>query len=905
MIFVSVLLFRRSITNKLLLAFFAVFILLTILEYSEYCEHRRNSRILARQVQIERTQTAVAVINDTVDSAAHDLRLALHLLNGKFNQKSVIPLLRSIVAENPSYISAGLLDPDTRRIIHYPGSPIFDIELPPVRTASLPAVSGINHIGNGNVYTVGISISAKNGKPGIIYVLIKSDKLVDNLTLVFEKYQHGVILDQYGQKICDIGNESELNTHPNSTFAENTVVANHKYAKNQRYTATSALSGWKILVEQPENGPSEFNYSRVKFAWYSAVALLVAAVVFRIGNHIASPMRKLTRAAEAVSVGDFRRRVHVETGDELQFLAESFNQMTESLDQQRQSLRLNANVQQSLLEVARAVTSSLDLDEVAHSIAESLKTQLGVQQAFIFRVDDVTGNLEPLLWPEESATLTAKYRPLAEKTLDDPSGHIIGNADDETAMALPLIAASKPIGVLVAAFHSSEYSKEAIEGQMDFLKSFASCAAIAVHNAQTHGQTEELIHILDCLRQVDEAISTSLDLKQVLRSLVTITTEVMNAKACAILLTDGHGRLTVAESYNLSKDLCERLIIEPGEKWSSLVFGQQHQIAEPDVLSDYAQREGLRRFVSAPLIIGHEALGAIDVWMDRPHQAKKTEIDLLGYIANHAAAVIANARLFGKEYQIAETLQNTLLTDLPETLGKLEFGHKYLPAPDEARVGGDLFDVVPLPNGRIALIVADVSGKGIQAAVHTAMIRYMARAFLFEWPESPSVVLNHLNQSLLMYFGPKTVVTVFCSIIDPETGEVSYSNAGHPPAIVVTKQGKQQTLLYRTGMPIGYAEDSAYDERHEKLEAGDTIILYTDGIIEARRDRKMLTIEGLQDIIFDHSHLSPHEMVEAICEETGKFARRDLRDDIAIMAAGYGLRVEKSADAAGSKEGTS
>jgi serine phosphatase RsbU (regulator of sigma subunit) len=247
--------------------------------------------------------------------------------------------------------------------------------------------------------------------------------------------------------------------------------------------------------------------------------------------------------------------------------------------------------------------------------------------------------------------------------------------------------------------------------------------------------------------------------------------------------------------------------------------------------------------------------------------------------------VIANAKLFGREYQIAETLQSTLIGVVPERLGRLVFGHKYLPALDEARVGGDLFDVVTLPNGKVALVVADVSGKGIQAAVHTAMIRYMARAFLFQWPDSPAATLDLLNRAIFSYFGSKAIVTVFCAIIDPNTGWMAYANAGHPPAIALTRGGKQQVLFYRTGIPIGYSEDSEYDERELMLTPGDLLILYTDGIIEARHDRCVLTIEGLQDIVFKYAHLGPREMVEMVCEEAIQFANHDLRDDIAIIAA--------------------
>jgi serine phosphatase RsbU (regulator of sigma subunit) len=296
-------------------------------------------------------------------------------------------------------------------------------------------------------------------------------------------------------------------------------------------------------------------------------------------------------------------------------------------------------------------------------------------------------------------------------------------------------------------------------------------------------------------------------------------------------------------------------------------------------------KEGLHGYMCAPLVLGDEAIGTINVWMDRPHKARPMEIHLLTSIASHAAAVIANAKLFGREYQIAETLQTTLMGSVPERFGRLVFGHKYLPALDEARVGGDLYDVFALPNGKVGLMVADVSGKGIEAAVHTAAIRYMGRAFAFQFPDSPAAAVAALNRALLAHSGPKALATMFYAVVDPRTGRMTYANAGHPPAIALTRSGRQQMLFYRTGMPIGYSDESDYGDRSIDLVSGDVLLLYTDGIIEARSDGRVLAIEGLQDIVFNHGKLGPMEMVEMICEDTHLFANGEMRDDVAIIAA--------------------
>jgi sigma-B regulation protein RsbU (phosphoserine phosphatase) len=180
----------------------------------------------------------------------------------------------------------------------------------------------------------------------------------------------------------------------------------------------------------------------------------------------------------------------------------------------------------------------------------------------------------------------------------------------------------------------------------------------------------------------------------------------------------------------------------------------------------------------------------------------------------------------------------------------------------------------------------------------------MDRAFIFQWPDSPAAVLELLNKSIFCYFNSTTLVTVFCAIIDPETGWMAYANAGHPPAIVLTQDGKQQIMLYRTGIPIGYSADSSYDERELMLSPGDVLLLYTDGIIDARRDQELLSIEGLQDIIFKYAHLGPKDIVEAICDEVARFTNNDFKDDVAMIAAALNQQTEQQPSIQNVKEGS-
>lgn len=901
------------------MAFLAVFLPLTALQYVANVEHSTRCRLLAQGVQHAQAHAATIALEDLFQDTIHDLLIARDNIQGRSNV-SARKVLQSIVVESPECVAVGLIDANAHRIYRYPelDSEQSMADLSTEDLLANEAISSVSKLGDKSVFTVSTPVRLSNGRSGAIYAVISADAVINKLRETAGEASNILVLDRNKRTVCKVGNNISKVHVASLSFLDQAIpgrVVNFGENGESGCAVVSSVSGWQVVLFSPRIADSSF-FSNINWSiWSIAVLLAAAVVVFRIGNHIASPIRKLSRAAEAVALGDLRRRIHISTNDELQSLAECFNQMTDGLEKQQRELQLTARVQQSLLDVGRTLTASLDLDKVATAIVDALKHQFGAWYAVIFRMDAATGKMERIMSTEDNdEDMTAKLLPIAEHTLKSPDvisspmpvAYPGSDGEDSMVVMLPLVVGSRPVGVLAAAFPPEESSETELKDQAGFLRTFASSAAIAVHNAYIHGRTEELMCMLSSLRHVDEAISASLDLKQVFHSLVRITADVMSAKACAILLIGRDGRLSVAEAYNLSRELRERYFVEPGERWSGVVFNEKRSIYRTDIASEpdlqfgeIFERDGLHGFICAPLFVGDEAIGTINVLMDKPYTPKQTEIELLEAIASHAAVVIANAKLFHKEYLIAETLQSTLIGIVPDRLGRLVFGHKYLPALDEARVGGDLFDVMPLPNGKVALVVADVSGKGIQAAVHTAMIRYMTRAFIFQWPDSPATVLDLLNRSLFNYFGSKTIVTVFCAIIDPETGWMTYANAGHPPAIALTRSGKQQTLFYRTGIPIGYSEKSEYDERELILTPGDMLLLYTDGIIEARKEKNILTIEGLQDIVFKYSHLSPSDLVEMICEETGNFAGNNLQDDIAVIAATlepHAIRIDDSRD---------
>ncbi|MDO8585992.1 MAG: SpoIIE family protein phosphatase [Armatimonadota bacterium] len=694
------------------------------------------------------------------------------------------------------------------------------------------------------------------------------------------------------------------------------------------------MGGWAVIAARPV----EFNTGRAaayftRGFYYSLICTAAILIVFwwQCGSWLTGNLRRLARVASALAVGDLGKRVNIKTDDELEVLSTSFNRMADSLQEHEKQVRSKSEALQGLLDVSRVVTSSLDLGTVVAGISQAVARRFGAESVAVYVYNEDVNRLEllachncsngssdnpPAEW-EAMASKAHKRRSLvsvepaeeapgfgtrASRNNPDASGSDAREAEGPgLIVAVPLVASDRPAGVLVATLQREDVADDDSRNQLlELLQAFGSHAAVALQNAQAHARTEEVsmslaawLDELSALRYVTEGIAASLDLSEVLRTLARLTCDVMKAQSCAIMLMDAGGALTVSEAHNLNPAMWNDCACRIGEPISGLAAARKHPTLCRDLLEEYpdhpmaaqAAASGLRGFLSVPLIFGKEALGTIDIWMAEVTDFTAYQLDLLSSIAAHSAMVIQNARLFGKEYRIAETLQSVLLANIPSRLNGVELGCKYVPALDEAHVGGDFYDAIPLPGGKLGVVIADVSGKGLSAAVHTAMGKYMLRAFAYHLPDQPARVLEMVNAAITGYGELRFYISVFYCVIDPASGEMVYANAGHPPTIWISDDGLRQSLLYQTGMPCGLEMEAVYEQKSIRLQPEDLLVLYTDGLMDARRGAETLGIEGLQEILFSAAEeRDPQAIVERLHTEALRYAEDAVRDDMAIVA---------------------
>ena len=264
-----------------------------------------------------------------------------------------------------------------------------------------------------------------------------------------------------------------------------------------------------------------------------------------------------------------------------------------------------------------------------------------------------------------------------------------------------------------------------------------------------------------------------------------------------------------------------------------------------EILNPILRMKGVRSLLGVPLLVEGAILGVLHVGTITPREFTNADAALLQLAAAQAAPAIDRARLFDaldREHRNAVALQRSLLPDrLPDLVG-IDTAARYLPARDE--VGGDWYDVIDLPGGHVGLAIGDVAGHGLRAASLMGQLRAGLRAYALDG-HSPGDTLKRLDRMLQTISG-RGMATAAYAIIDPATGTLRYASAGHPPPVIV-RGGRDAGLLEVTrAPPLGSLPFSSFAEVQDTLAANDTILLYTDGLIERRHEPLTAGLERLR-----------------------------------------------------------
>lgn len=296
------------------------------------------------------------------------------------------------------------------------------------------------------------------------------------------------------------------------------------------------------------------------------------------------------------------------------------------------------------------------------------------------------------------------------------------------------------------------------------------------------------------------------------------------------------------------------------------------------------------RFYAGQTLVNAEGhpLGALCVLDYVPRALTDTQQETLRVLGRQVMAQLELRRHWAREKRIAETLQRAMLRPPEEgEFPGLEVAPIYEAAWDEANVGGDFFDLFALPGGRVALVVGDVSGKGLDAAARTAEVRYALRVYLREH-SSPEAALARLNAYLCAGADPEGVafVALTLAVVDPIGGAVTLAMAGAEPPLVARGDGRVE-VLETGGLLLGIDPEGSYRVTRLRLAPGDLLLLMTDGIIEARRSGgAFFGSEGIEGAVGRADVRSSLPAIgRAVVEGARAFAGGTLHDDACLLLA--------------------
>jgi len=268
--------------------------------------------------------------------------------------------------------------------------------------------------------------------------------------------------------------------------------------------------------------------------------------------------------------------------------------------------------------------------------------------------------------------------------------------------------------------------------------------------------------------------------------------------------------------------------------------------------------------------------GILDAARPGEASSREQELEALRLIA-------ADHQKVGQELAVAGEIQATFLPDVLPTIPGWQLAATLKPAKQTA---GDFYDLIPLPDGRLGILIADVTDKGMGAALYMALSRTLIRTYAGEYVARPDLVLSAVNDRILMDTRATLFVTVFYSVLDTGSGKLTYCNAGHnPPYLLKAKERGAVQELTKTGMALGLFEGMTWEQGAVSLAPGDALVLYTDGIPDAQdRNQTFFGADRLKEIAATTLGRSADDIRDLLLEELGDFVGDvPQSDDITLM----------------------
>ncbi|MGC4790186.1 SpoIIE family protein phosphatase [Micromonospora sp. DT178] len=384
---------------------------------------------------------------------------------------------------------------------------------------------------------------------------------------------------------------------------------------------------------------------------------------------------------------------------------------------------------------------------------------------------------------------------------------------------------------------------------------------------------------LTFLAEASELLAQSLDVELTM-ALVPQLVVPRLGQWCAVHTTDEWGRLRLAAASHADESVLPQLHQVLAETGPDSVQARLREASRNGTQMPLgAPMEGF----AVPLIARGQRLGTLAVGRHQRHRHDPDEVAVLEDVARRAALAIENARIHAERRRVAHTLQQSLLPPVLPVVEGIGFAAEYVPTGGDVDVGGDFYDVVPLPDGRWLVVIGDVSGKGVQAATVTGLVRDVIRVLVGDGKPLPEA-LARVNETLIERGGGR-YCTLALAAVGPGDGDqldVSLHLAGHDRPVLLPAGGGAR-FVGTGGTALGLLDSIASPTAEVPLDPGDSLVFYTDGVTERRRGRELFGTDRLRDAAAPLAGY-PADVIAARLRSTAiGFSIEAPRDDIAIL----------------------
>ncbi|HLI85629.1 MAG TPA: SpoIIE family protein phosphatase [Bryobacteraceae bacterium] len=545
-----------------------------------------------------------------------------------------------------------------------------------------------------------------------------------------------------------------------------------------------------------------------------------------------------------------------------------------------------------LLEVSAATASTLDLDQLLRDVARIIHRVLPYdlfaillyserRQALRIRYgvghrEDVVSNLSLTLGEGITGLAAARREPvLVGDVRADP--RYLNSVDAvRTELAVPMTARGKLVGVIdLQSTRLNAYS----EYDKALLRLIASRVSIAIENARFHRRVERTNRTLRALAQVSREFSSILDLNELLGKIASTMRALINYDAFSILLVDAEAQ-ALRHRFSLRYD--QRVNIDNipmGKGLTGAAAVSREVVRVDDTAKDpryIASHPDIRSEVAVPLVLQDRVIGVMDLESERIAYFTDDHVRTLTLLAPQVATSIENARLYEElatrerrmeeDLRAAHELQRVLLPDAAPEIEGLDAAVRLRPA---RLISGDIYDVFEHRDGQTVIAMGDVSGKGAAAALYGGLVSGLLRT-LAPRRRHPAELLRALNDALIERKVEARYVTLCVLLWDPAMRRVVMANAGALPPLIC-RNG--EILRVRVeGVPLGLLDSREYEEVNFDAEAGDVIVLYSDGITDHLNASGAEYGRGrLATLVRAQCGQTPSQLISAIFEDLDAF----------------------------------